>query len=154
MSNIDFNDILRIQTKNESLLELYRGGHKLWNSELDFIKFGKLTYKDTEYLSPSIINNEYCIIDWKTQEIHINGLSVTITYSLFIIKNNKNAEILTLFIPSNIYKWKYVSKIYDKSIKHFRGCKYFYNKIVLFNRDTWSRKFSTKGNDSYIRNRF
>ena len=103
MSNIDFNDILKIQTKNESLLELYRGGHKLWNSELDFIKFGKLTYKDTKYLSPSIINNEYCIIDWKTQEIHINGLSVTITYSLFIVKNNKNAEILTLFIPSNIY---------------------------------------------------
>ena len=102
MSNIDFNDILKIQTKNESLLELYRGGHKLWNSELDFIKFDKLTYKNTIYLNPSIINNEYYIIDWETQPTDVEGMSVTITYSLFLIKNNKNAEILTLFIPSNI----------------------------------------------------
>lgn len=103
MSNIDFNDILKIQTKNESLLELYRGGHKLWNSELDFIKFDKLTYKNTIYLNPSIINNEYCIVDWESQSTNVDGMGVTITYSLFSIKNNKNAEILTLFIPSNIF---------------------------------------------------
>lgn len=101
--SIDFNDIILINKNNESLLELYRGVHKLWNTDFDYIKYINVPHKNSKYISPSLINNEYLIFNWESESIIVDTMQITVEYSLFIVKQNKTGKILTLFLPKNIH---------------------------------------------------